>query len=431
MKILGPINAQLATAFSFQVASRNNRRGRAQSDSDEEFDDNAIDSSLAREHSLWTQIDSFWDIVGWAFNCSVKYKLRWEHWRAWLEYMVDVLDADWDERVRLDQMSDSPSQETSHLQKCMLLQYLRLGGRTHTFRRIVKSIFADGSTDSLKAFQEVWSRETLLSNDNNKRKRADTVVDIDNDKFGEYSEDDELSGPASPDAIRIDDTTPIGPIKPADMLGGPHAIALRLRLLALLSRASHFLSDTSESVPSIPDLYNLIYESLRPQPLPAFSLFLTPTALHHGVPASMLVSLTQLMLVRLMPASAPNNSQDDDDLNQDVLQRCYLPFAASSSSIEDNAKVAVCVETLLRVYVTSGGPIVDIEALSKSIEKGIAAREKKATPSTGGPGRKRGAKGTNSGVSNEKADLEAMQMSAERLRVLVEVLRMKVGSGAA
>lgn len=143
----------------------------------------------------------------------------------------------------------------------------------------------------------------------------------------------------------------------------------------------------------------------------------------------MLVSLVQVMLVRLLPSSAPNSSQGDDGITQGVLQKCYLPFAAATSSVEDNAKVAMCVETLVRVYVTSGGEIDDFGAFEIGLEKGIKAREEKATLSGSGPGRKRGGRGTTSGRGDERADLQAMKMSAERMRGLIRLLKAKAKVG--
>ncbi|KAL8671565.1 MAG: hypothetical protein Q9224_007619, partial [Gallowayella concinna] len=88
-------------------------------------------------------------------------------------------------------------------------------------------------------------------------------------------------------------------------------------------------------------------------------------------------SLTQIILRSLIASSAP--SPFTDDLTQKDLERCYLPFAANTGSISDNAKVSLCVETLMRLLQRACGLDWNDGRLQEAVERGIEAREKKAT----------------------------------------------------
>lgn len=377
-------------------------------------------------------------MVGWSFNCSVIHKRRWEHWQVLLSFLVDVLDADWHERARLDNVEPSSSPSGDILRQCLLLKYLRPHGRHFTFRRLVRSIFADGSAECVKAYPAIFGGE-VLSRENGssrKRKRADTTrerpLDLANSQFGAYSSesDDVCSDGYSSDEL----TSNRPPPSPSDALGGLMSLRLRLRLLAMLSRASFYFPDC---VLPISDLYSLLYEHIRPLPLPLFSLLMSATAVP-SIPREMLVSLTQLILTRLLPSAAPPSTQVNDELSQDILERCYLPWSAQGSSVDENAKVGICVEILVRIFVTSGGEVEDLESLNSAVEKGIAAREKKIAANTstssttikrrGRPRKGEEGGGGNGANSNDIADAKALKESGERLRCLM--LCLMAGTGA-
>jgi hypothetical protein len=194
----------------------------------------------------------FWHVVGWAFNCSIRHPKRWEYWRIWLEYMLEVLKADWKERTRLDEEENKTrrsldariAQSRTWLKNSILLGYLpERGGSSTAVRRAVKSIFADGSIESLRAYPEVFEKETReqVRQTGTKRKR-EQKVDIDEDNFGDYIGDDEYEGQDP----TFDSSQPTPPLRDqndgaslragnSSIFGGPEAIALRLRLLALVS----------------------------------------------------------------------------------------------------------------------------------------------------------------------------------------------------
>jgi hypothetical protein len=111
-------------------------------------------------------------------------------------------------------------------------------------------------------------------------------------------------------------------------------------------------------------------------PLPAFSLMIAPSKL----PSNVFVSLSQIIILRLIPNHAPRpwtlRQRDKDDLSQEILEKCFLPFSANTSSTDDNAKLSILVESILRLLfkVTK---FHHTKSLDAAIETGILARENK------------------------------------------------------
>ncbi|KAE8453355.1 hypothetical protein EG329_010216 [Mollisiaceae sp. DMI_Dod_QoI] len=344
----------------------------------------------------------FWHMVGWAFNCSVKYPRRWKYWKVWLDFMLDVLDADWNERTKLGPDAD--------VTKSLLVRYMtEVRGRSSAMKRVVRSAFADGSPESLKAFPEVFVNETreLKLQNGHKRKREDLTAR----KFGDYDEDEteptfsspELTDQTSQDE---DDTLDIDP-----WIGGPESIILRQRVVTLLSRVADALP---EEFADCTDVYDAIFFQVKQFPLPAFSLFLSPSS-SSQFPTEVVVSLTQLLLLRLLPSSAPRpqsvTNTDNDELTQDVLERCYLPFQASTFSVSDNAKVSILVESLLRLLFRKN-LVCHTPGLDAAVETGIAARRSKAK----GDKRRRD---NGSKSKDEENDMACLNASGQRLRSLL------------
>lgn len=226
LAILGPIDANLAEAFSFSVAaSRSSRRSRNALDWDDgsntsESDDgpDKIKGLIANKGRIRNCAQDFWHMVGWAFNCSVRHPKRWKYWKVWLDFMLDVLDADWYAREN--------SKSHSGTRDCLLLRYLsEAKGRSSAMKRVVRSAFANGSLESLKEFPEVFFNETkeLKVQNRQKRKRDEpgrTATDFDTDEA-------ETSEQTSSDQ---DDMPEIDPWS-----GGPESMILRQRVIVLVS----------------------------------------------------------------------------------------------------------------------------------------------------------------------------------------------------
>ncbi len=90
------------------------------------------------------------------------------------------------------------------------------------------------------------------------------------------------------------------------------------------------------------------------------------------------------------------------------LERCFLPFAANTSSVEDNAKVSLLVETLFRLLATHGG-IEYTPELMVAVEKGVNAREKKC----------KGTRKKKFGSSKDDEDMYWLKSSAVRMNLLL------------
>lgn len=220
--------------------------------SPEEHDDiDHLYCEVANDKSLWYRADDFWHIVGWALNCSAAYKKRWERWKLWLAIMLDFLEADWAICVKQSQRDDAG--EESALQQSLIWHYIvgenQSTTRT-TRRRIVKAIFAIASADSMRDYPEIWERETSepIERANKKQKIGD--VNFETGEVADYDSDEEMIDvpqrvtraverklevslpPELPDIYK-------GSLNMHDAierLGGNDAIALRHRLLALVSQ---------------------------------------------------------------------------------------------------------------------------------------------------------------------------------------------------
>jgi len=259
LSVVGPVNANLRSAFQFVQGPRGGRRGYGAdadlSGEDDSGGDEAIGSRFAADKSVWARGQDFWKIVGWAFTCSVLHPERWRYWKPWLEYMVDVLEKDSDERARRDgvdkEASPRPGSSDGYgypfARQSLIMAYLDKCKNRVNLRQIVKALLADGGPMSLPLFQEVFDRETqLTSKGAKKRKREVRALDLENDEYGDYCDNDsppssqvsQASPPARSrgkgrNATRHSAATVSGPTTngPVSITGGfVESIPLRLRL---------------------------------------------------------------------------------------------------------------------------------------------------------------------------------------------------------
>ena len=212
------------------------------------YGEDPINSKLANEGSLWQRAQDFWQVVGWAFNCSIHHRGRWNIWKVWLEYMLDVFEADWNDvpKIHNDEFMEEkrvgPEAMEDVFQNRILIQYISDGARSSTaLRRIVKSIFADGSADALKAYPEIFKDETWEANAKTGTKRKREVkLNLDEDDYGDYlqEEDDDYNTPApSQSEVSSSGATEesSNASSTASIAEDPEAAIIRLRLLALVS----------------------------------------------------------------------------------------------------------------------------------------------------------------------------------------------------
>lgn len=407
LKHAGPVNGNFNDAFAFNSLSPSSRRGGSgrrrttgEGVNPSVDDYEGIDIELANAGSLWTRAEDFWQVVGWCFNCSILYKRRWERWNAWLTYMLEVLEVDWDAREH--------GEGDESREKSLVMKYINSGVTTAgRQRKILRAVFADGQKKSVAEFGEIWQNETKELKKDTDIKKAEKKIDIEDDNYGDYMEDeDEEDLEDSPKDLssspeRTSQTRDSIP-NVADDLGGMDSINLRLRLLSLFSKVSAVLPNEFTDLNT---LYDNFLDHIRSLPMPAFFLIISPTALRIFTPAAA-SSLTQYILRSLIAASAPLPL--NDNMSQDILEHSYLPYAANTSSIVDNIKVSLCVETLLRLLDFHVG-LAWTPGLQEAVEAGIKARIAKAK-------KKQTRRGTD---GDGRCDGTWLAASAERIRGVV------------
>jgi hypothetical protein len=180
-------------------------------------------------------------MVGWAFNCSVKHPKRWKYWKVWLDFMLDVLDADWEEREAQDgETQANPKDQFVYkaVRQSLLVQYLSdTRCRSSAVKRVVRSAFADGGLDSLREFPEVFPNETreLKTQTGQKRKRGGVEH-----RFGDYDDDEAESAFESPELAdqieeHFQEGGEVNMPRIDRWLGGTESILLRQRVITLVS----------------------------------------------------------------------------------------------------------------------------------------------------------------------------------------------------
>jgi hypothetical protein len=135
------------------------------------------------------------------------------------------------------------------------------------------------------------------------------------------------------------------------------------------------------------------------------------------------VSMTLLVLKLLLPNNAPSphlvTNTSRDDITQEVLEKCFLPFPASTSSTDENAKVSILVESCFRLYLRNSR-CWHTPDLDEAIEKGIVARENKI----------KGEKKPRDPGARKRQEMarEWLKASGERLRSLLAFVEVKTAN---
>lgn len=333
---------------------------------------------------------------------------------------MEVLEDDWAVREGMSGETEEGSAEPT-MERSLIAKYLRLeGGKLGGNRRVVRAIFADGGTKALNEFTEVFRNETKArKKSDGVVKRPEKKVNVEEDEFADYLEDANDEDDDDEDADEVaknpapGSTSSPGKDDPphtdgSALLGGMDALTLRLRLLALLSNVSDTLRKQFLPISALYDLYN---DHIRPLPIATFFLLTSPSATIPTFSPVARSALNQFILRSLIASSAPN--PPTDDLDQDLLERYFLPFAANTASVADNAKVSLLLESLLRLVLRYIGVKVT-GGLERAVRVGIEAREKKS-------GQDRRKKGV--GKKGDEGDRAWLVGSGERLIALVEVCK--------
>ncbi|CAG9971923.1 unnamed protein product [Clonostachys byssicola] len=420
LSTVGPLNADFksATRFSQQSWSRRRQRHSTEdTDSDADIVADQLECNLANSGSLWSRAQDFWTVLGWAFNCSVLYPKRWRYWKPWLEFMLDLMEKDWEERERqdlecCDTNSGSDDVQTSLRQESIISTYMDQDGPGR--KCILKAIFAHGDKISTSAFKEVFSDE-LKGPKRESKKRKHESLDLENGKFGDYFDDE--------DAISSGGSQPPTPQKPrqsrkAETLGVSQpglveSIYLRLRVFKLLSLATHALGTAKE----LERLYDDTAKLLKVQPLPFFSLFVacrdSPLVLASEI------TLTKLLFLFLLPQSHKNPGKVDPEgelegaLTTIMLEKCFIIHPANNVSVEDNAKLSLVVEKALQLLWLAD-ELAYSKTFATAVEAGVQARDSKVK-------NKRASKKVKLDADDLMAE-KFLDNSAARIRLLVSAM---------
>ncbi|OAA63188.1 hypothetical protein ISF_05064 [Cordyceps fumosorosea ARSEF 2679] len=441
LEVVGPVNANFRAAFEFYSTPRWHRRrtgystdGTLSDGPIDERDRDRISGSLANENSIWSRGQDFWSTLGWALNCSTLYPQRWRYWKAWLDFMLDVLQSDWSERERLDQEAHEASGRhgptpTTMRQDSILAMYMeQKNGPQGGFKAIMKALFADGGSLSTSAFHEVFEKEPRgRQSESRKRKRNDRV-DVDNGKFGDYLDDEPfscgVSEPPTPEKPRNprEATASFGTTFP----GLTDTISLRLRLFQLLLGATYALRKLSY----VRHLFDAYASSLKVVPLPVFGLVVGQQQRRRpggddggypggGLPPGLRVTLIKALFNLLLPAGhrSPRRVDPEGDeegrLSAAMLEQCYAPHPANTVGIDDNAKLSLVVEAAVQLLWACGS-LAYSPTLEDAIRAGVDARNAKV---------KRKRTGRAPPDPDDALAAEALDASANRLRVLLEVMK--------
>lgn len=427
LAIVGPINAGFRAAFQFYSMPRWGRRsGCASHGSDSDMSDgeaghdhNRVRGRMANEASVWSRGQDLWTTVGWAFNTATLHPHRWRYWRVWLEYMLDVLEADWNERERLDREAHGANGKTgdeplTSRRESMILMYMdQQENRQAGFKRIMKALFADGGSLSSSSFPEVFEKEARGPRKGSKKRKREQVLDLENDKFGDYFDDASMSSGVS---------EPPTPQKPRDTRkevsfgssnpGLAESVALRLRLFKLLSAATFVLRKRSE----LNQLYRDFAAAIKVLSLQMFSLIVTQK--ENPLLCETHVTITKELFHLLLPSNYKNPRKVDPEgeaegsLTMPMLEHCYMASPANTVGLEDNAKLSLVVESAIQLLWICD-MVVYTEEFAEAATKGINAREAKAKKKRTGKARAE--------ASDTLAE-DMLASSGERIRVLVEAL---------
>ncbi|KAI1422813.1 hypothetical protein F5Y12DRAFT_786454 [Xylaria sp. FL1777] len=443
LAVFGPINAGFKESVLFGT--------NATSDLDQHLRIAALESNgsyldadkrglvrLSPRHggdSVWQRGRDFFGVVGWAFNCSVLYPERWQWWSRWLDFMLDLLEKDLQERYRLD--TENGNVDMPLLRTSILASYVtqRSGRTTDVIMWIMKAIFADGNTSSTSVFQEVWHREHKIrslpqQHTINKRKRGN--MNIDKGEYGGYLDDESVyssqtSEPPTPQKKKTTTTTTTSSTLEDEAVfesACGETIPLRQRLFSLVSYLCYSLHDAP--LVDFSTLYNKFEQKIKELPLSVFSSFINSST--SALRVDQQIEMLQGVLFLFMPSGTPSPRRVDrvkfeqGGISPAILERCFLPYPANTIEVEDNAKMSLLLENLLMMVWRHGDTDEGFsENLTKTVLRGIEARRDKIN--------KKKTRGRGKSFSDSELQARAaLELSDARLAWLAEAIAESIGT---
>ncbi len=184
------------------------------------------------------------------------------------------------------------------------------------------------------------------------------------------------------------------------------------------------LALAAESLPEyfveLVDVYESFCGGVRELPTNVFALFVSSSSPAAPLPQETVCSILRNALRHYLPAAVPNplsldgETDDLDGCSVAMLERCYLPFAASSVTLEMNAKMSLVLESLFRIVWVYGG-ITWSAGLQRALEKGVQARSDRTKA------RRKKARAKSDG--DEDSAGVVLEKSGQRLLTMIGVLR--------
>lgn len=315
-----------------------------------------------------------------------------------------MLEADWRDRLE----STKTTNNRAALGSALIVKMLPDTKGSAGYKKVIRAILANGTGGALNNWCPVYKDELST-----KRPRKKNMGSLDNSFIGDSDSDSTTPkinnpNPPSEDTDMPDSDSDDGdPGLPtaADYWGGMDALVLRQRWLTLLSSVTFH-----ECYIPIDDLFHEFQETILRFPISSFVLFtntLVPAEIEYRS------GLNQLLLATIISSRspAPCKGETDELTTEKIIER-YLPFPANTNGVIDNAKVAVLLESMLRMLVTAVGMRWSQE-LENAVEAGIGARAAKAA----GSGRKME-------KEKEKEARWVWEGAEGRLRAIVKILRV-------
>ncbi|KAJ2903675.1 hypothetical protein MKZ38_009514 [Zalerion maritima] len=437
-----------ARAFRFRRVARRRRFPNRDSDYEEAFESDIENDSerirrnpMATASSIWALGQDFWSVVGWAFMCSSSHPTRWPFWKKWLELILDVLERDWEACLEADESAAGPNEEVNYKKlggsifaSYMDTEHMYLnGGESYALDAILVGLAPRGSSNR---FQAVFHKETNEPDDpNKKRKYSHMRVDVENQIYGGYVDDDDdedSSGPPSPTPATTHtrygrrsggQTSALQSTTLPITSGVLESIPIRLSLFKLVSSACQLLGP----IPAV----GLNYQELHIKAASAMKQFPFSTLqksldfmFSWDADGASPTLISSLLLEAILPKSAKSPYSVDKTsanhliISQDILEQCYLPYAAISQMPEENARLSIVLEHIL-YNLNKEGRLEPSEQLRRAVETGISARADRVQ---GGGNSRMKKKQSAAQPRSRDVGLLWLSESGERLRLFLDFL---------
>jgi hypothetical protein len=389
----------------------------------------------ANEQSLWYRAQDFWHIVGWAFNCSVAHKKRWDRWKLWLDVMLGFLESNWEAQLKKSKQNGVDAEEA--LLETLLWHYISSEDPTNRAnrRRMIRAILARGTSQSKSLFPEVWLNETVEPKAAQVDDKVIAEIDIEAGKLGEFQSKDEdevmLDAPSTStrtsrrgrskrpsnttsddEDCNADDNSLSKSHEAEDAinhLGGIEAVTLRQRLIALLAQAAQALP---RHFTRLGDLFDPITEEFTHLPTTLFNVLVSTSSL----PGLTQTALNANLLLPLVAGQLPDYTTIEP--TQAHLEEYLFPRRATTESYAANAKISLILEQIF-LYMLSINALKATKSLRAAVEKGVHERD-----SVYGS-----AKGKKGNAREENQAEMLLGASGDRILGLLEVLEIQDGMG--